>query len=128
MKSQAEALLHFFCQLDVDMVNELLDSSRTYADLPKTRFVEKLSVAFNKFIYAGDEYLIMKSGFCSSLDCDNCGCPGYTFIGNVSGHYLDLVVTEEEGKVIEIFDCNFLDVKDSPRKRGLLIQIDPVFD
>ena len=127
MKSQAEALLHFFCQLDIDMVNELLDSSRTYADLPKTRFVEKLSVAFNKFIYAGDEYLIMKSGFCSSLDCDNCGCPGYTFIGNVSGHYLDLVVTEEESKVMDIYDCTFFGVEGLTRDRDLRIEIDPVF-
>jgi len=125
--TQAEALLYFFCRLDIDMVNELLDAERTYADLPKARFIEKLGVAFNKFIYAGDELLSFEAGFCSSLDCDNCGCLGYTFVGNVSGHFLDLVVIEEEGKIIDIFDCTFLQVEGSSRDRSLRIEIDPVF-
>ena len=125
--TQAEALLYFFCRLDIDMVNELLDAERTYADLPKARFIEKLGVAFNKFIYAGDELLSLEAGFCSSLDCDNCGSLGYTFVGNVSGHFLDLVVVEEEGKIIDIFDCTFLQVEGSSRDRDLRIEIDPVF-
>ncbi len=127
LATQAEAVLHFICDLDIDMVNELLDTERTYADLPKARFIEKLGVAFNKFIYAGDESLSLEAGFCSSLDCDNCGSLGYTFVGNVSGHFLDLVVVEEEGKIIDIFDCTFLEVEGSSRERDLRIEIDPVF-
>ena len=127
LATQAEAVLHFICDLDIDMVNELLDAERTYADLPKARFIEKLGVAFNKFIYAGDESLSLEAGFCSSLDCDNCGSLGYTFVGNISGHFLDLVVVEEEGKIIDIFDCTFLEVDGSSRDRGLRIEIDPVF-
>jgi hypothetical protein len=127
LATQAEAVLHFICDLDIDMVNELLDAERTYADMPKARFIEKLGVAFNKFIYAGDESLSLEAGFCSSLDCDNCGSLGYTFVGNVSGHFLDLVVVEEEGKIIDIFDCTFLEVDGSSRDRGLRIEIDPVF-
>ena len=128
LSTQAEAVLHFICQLDIQMVNELLNSDRTYADLLKPRFIEKLDVAFNKFIYAGDESLSLQAGFCSSLDCDNCGCLGYTFVGNVSGHFLDLVVVEEEGKVIDIFDCSFLEVEGSSRDRKLRIEIDPIFE
>jgi hypothetical protein len=127
LATQAEAVLHFICDLDIDMVNELLDAERTYADLPKARFIEKLGVAFNKFIYAGDESLSLEAGFCSSLDCDNCGSLGYTFVGNVSGHFLDLVVVEEDGKIIDIFDCTFLEVDGSSRDMGLRIEIDPVF-
>ncbi|MEY4570813.1 MAG: hypothetical protein RLZ10_6 [Bacteroidota bacterium] len=127
LNTQAEAVLHFICRLDIDMVNELLDAERTYADLPKARFIEKLGVAFNKFIYAGDESLSLEAGFCSSLDCDNCGSLGYTFVGNVSGHFLDLVVVEEDGKIIDIFDCTFLQVEGSSRDRDLRIEIDPVF-
>ena len=127
LKTQAEAVLYFLCRLDINMLNELLDSERTYADLPKARFIEKLGVAFNKFIYAGDDSLSLETGFCSSLDCDNCGCLGYTFVGNVSGHFLDLVVIEEEGKIIDIFDCTFLQVEGSSRDRDLRIEIDPVF-
>ncbi len=127
LATQAEAVLHFICDLDIDMVNELLDAERTYADMPKARFIEKLGLAFNKFINFGDEYLVMKSGFCSSLDCDNCGCPGYTFVGGVSGNFLDLVVVEEEGKIIDIFDCTYLEVPGSSRDRNLRIEIDPFF-
>ena len=128
LDTQAEAVLHFICRLDIGMVNELLDAERTYADLPKPRFIEKMGVAFNKFIYAGDDLLSLEAGFCSSLDCDNCGCLGYTFVGNVSGHFLDLVVIEEEGKVIDIFDCSFLEVEGSSRDRKLRIEIDPIFE
>jgi hypothetical protein len=127
LNTQAEAVLHFICRLDIDMVNELLDAERTYADLPKVRFIEKLGVAFNKFIHAGDESLSLEAGFCSSLECDNCGSLGYTFVGNVSGHFLDLVVVEEEGKIIDIFDCTFLEVDGSSRDRDLRIEIDPIF-
>jgi hypothetical protein len=127
LDTQAEAVLYFLCRLDIDMVNELLDPTRTYADLPKARFIEKLGVAFNKFIYAGDESLSLEAGFCSSLDCDNCGSLGYTFIGNVSGHFMDLIVMEEEGKIIDIFDCTYLDVEGSTRNRDLRIEIDPIF-
>jgi hypothetical protein len=127
LDTQAEAVLYFLCRLDIDMVNELLDPTGTYADLPKARFIEKLGVAFNKFIYAGDESLSLEAGFCSSLDCDNCGSLGYTFVGNVSGHFMDLIVMEEDGKIIDIFDCTFLQVEGSSRDRDLRIEIDPVF-
>ncbi len=127
LDTQAEAVLYFLCRLDIDMVNELLDPERTYADLPKARFIEKLGVALNKFIYAGDRSLSFEAGFCSSLDCDNCGSLGYTFVGDVSGHFMDLIVLEEEGRVTDIFDCTFLEVEGSTRKRGLRVEIDPLF-
>jgi len=128
LDTHAEAVLYFLCRLDIDMVNELLDPTSTYADLPKARFIEKLGIAFNKFIYAGDESLSLEAGFCSSLDCDNCGSLGYTFVGNVSGHFMDLIVMEEEGKIIDIFDCTFLEVQGSSRNMAMRIEIDPIFD
>jgi hypothetical protein len=127
LKTQAEAVLYFITRLDIDMVNQLLDPSRTYADLPKSRFIEKLGVAFNKFIHAGDESLYLEAGFCASLDCDNCGCLGYTFVGDISGHYLDLIFMEKDGIVTDIFDCTYLEVNGSTRDSSLRIEIDPVF-
>ena len=128
LDTHAEAVLYFLCRLDIDMVNELLDPTSTYADLPKARFIEKLGIAFNKFIYAGDESLSLEAGFCSSLDCDNCGSLGYTFIGNVSGHFMDLIVMEEDGKIIDIFDCTFLEVQGSSRDKAMRIEVDPIFE
>jgi hypothetical protein len=37
------------------------------------------------------------------------------------------VVVEEDGKIIDIFDCTFLEVDGSSRDMGLRIEIDPVF-
>jgi len=56
INTQSEAVLHFFKKLDIDMVDELLDSDRTYADLEKSMFIHKLGNAFDQFLSEGDEY------------------------------------------------------------------------
>jgi hypothetical protein len=45
----------------------------------------------------------------------------------VSGYYLDLVVTEEEGKAVDIYDCTFFGVEGLKRDRDRRIEIDPMF-
>ena len=40
---------------------------------------------------------------------------------------MDLVVTEEVGKVMDIYDCTFFWVEGLTRDRDLRIEIDPVF-
>jgi len=70
LTTQSEAVLHFFKNLDIDMVNELLDGDRTYSDLEKPLFIHKLGNAFDEFLAAGDEYLFLYAGKCSSVICD----------------------------------------------------------
>lgn len=124
LQTQADAVLYFLRKLDVDMVNELLDEDKTYAELKKSVFISKLGIALDKFIEAGDESLIQYPGKCGSEECINSGCPGYTFLGNRSGLYLDLIVIEEEGRVIDIYDCTHLEAVTPKRKTTKRVKID----
>ena len=115
IKTQHQAFLHFFKQLDIEMVDMLLDENRTYSDLKKSLFMTKLRNAFSQFIEAGDDCLISYQGACCSEECDSCGCSGFSFYGNNSRLFIDLIVKEEKGRVVDIYDCS--DFKSSSPKR-----------
>lgn len=122
--NQAEAVLYFIEKLDIEMIDDLLDSERTYSDLEKSVFVHKLGNAFDKLIQEGDSYLIRKKGVCTGKGCENIGCSGYTFLGEKSGLFLDLVIIEDDGKIQDIFDCADLDSEASNRKYENRVRVD----
>ena len=124
LETQADAVLHFFQKLDVDMINELLDSDRTYSDLDKAVFIQKLGVAFDQFLEAGDDQLELYSGKCNSEECDSCGCSGFSFLGNRSGNFMDLVVKIEEGRITDIYDCSHFKADTPERKFDKRVKID----
>lgn len=115
IKTQYQAFLHFFKQLDIEMVDILLDENRNYSDLKKSLFITKLRNAFCQFIEAGDDCLISYHGVCCSEECDSRGCSGFSFYGNNSGLFMDLIVKEEHGRVVDIYDCS--DFKSSSPKK-----------
>ena len=124
LETQADAVLHFFEKLDVDMINELLDSDRTYSDLDKAVFIQKLGVAFDQFLEAGDDQLKLYSGKCDSEECDSCGCSGFSFLGNRSGNFMDLVVKIEEGRITDIYDCSDFKADTPERNFNKRVKID----
>jgi len=124
INTQSEAVVHFFTKLDIEMVNELLDADRTYSDLEKPLFIHKLGNAFDEFLAAGDNQLFLYPGKCNSILCDSCGCPGYAFVGNKSGLFMELVFKEEQGRVTDIYDCNEFNAYSPPRKFDKRIKID----
>ncbi len=124
ISSQAEAVLHFIEKLDIEMVDDLLDPERTYSDLEKPVFIHKLGKAFDKLIEAGDSNLIRKKGVCTGNGCDNIGCPGYTFLGEKSGLFLDLVIIERDGIIEDIFDCAELDSEVSTKIYENRVRVD----
>ena len=126
LETQADAVLHFFAKLDIEMINELLDSDKTYSDLEKEVFIKKLGIAFDEFIEAGDDYLKLYPGKCSSDECDSCGCTGFSFLGNRSGNFMDLVIKIETGRIVDIYDCS--DFKSAIYKRNFTkrVKIDPL--
>ncbi len=121
---QAEAVLHFIEKLDIEMVDDLLDSERTYSDLEKPVFIHKLGNAFDILIEAGDSNLMRSKGVCTGKGCDNIGCSGYTFLGEKSGLFLDLVIIEKDGSIEDIFDCAELDSGASNRKYENRVRVD----
>ena len=54
---------------------------------------------------AGDTFLQCHSGFCNSKLC-NYKCKGYSFIGNHSGNYLDMIFEIKDGVVQDMYECS----------------------
>lgn len=105
LKTQADAILYFIQRLDIDMVNDILDDSHTYQDFEKWLFIHKLRNALDKFLDAGDTFLNCHRGFCNSELC-NYRCTGYSFIGNKSKNYIDLIIDIKKGVVHDMYECS----------------------
>ena len=104
LKTQADAVLHFLQNLDIEMVSDILEDGRTYQDFEKHIFIKKLDYAFYEFIKAGDTFLYRYSGVCNTTFC-NFNCKGFTFIGNNSSQYFDLIIDIKDGVVLDIYEC-----------------------
>lgn len=104
IKTQSDAVLHFLQNLDIEMIDNVLDSKRTYQNFEKQEFIQKLESALDEFIQSGDTYLNRFSGHCNSKIC-NFKCKGFTFIGNNSSNYFDLIIDIKEGVVQDIYEC-----------------------
>ncbi len=104
-KTQADAVVQFIQRMDAEMVCDILDGSCTYQGFEKSVFIHKLDNVFNELIEAGDTFLNCYSGFCKSETC-NYRCTGFSFIGNKSKNYLDLIIDVKEGIVYDIYECS----------------------
>ena len=105
LKTQADAVLYFLQRMDIEMVSDILDHDRTYQGFEKIIFIHKLGVAINELIATGDTFLNCYSGFCNAEDC-NYKCSGYSFIGNNSKNYIDLIMDIKGGVVHDIYECS----------------------
>lgn len=91
--------------LDIEQLDVLLDDDRTYMEVSKTQFLDKLK----------EKFKIMKEVGHHSFDdvffgvCQGCqkGCEGMTFLSD-AGFYLDILIKEEEGAVVDVRICNEL--------------------
>jgi hypothetical protein len=104
LKTQADAVLYFLQRLDITMVSSILEDSRSYQNFEKPLFIKKLGTSIDKFIEAGDTYLNRYKGFCNSESC-NYKCKGYSFVGNQSENYFDLIIDIKDGVVLDIYEC-----------------------
>ena len=104
LKTQAEAVLYFLQHLDVTMVSNILNDKQTYQNFEKPLFIKKLGDALDEFIEAGDTYLNRYDGVCNSKTC-NFNCKGFSFVGNNSGNYFDLIIDVNDGVVNDIYEC-----------------------
>ena len=119
IKTQSDAVLHFLQHLDIEMIDSVLEPNRTYQDFEKHIFIQKLGYALDTFIQSGDTYLNRYPGQCNSEIC-NFKCKGFTFIGNNSGNYFDLIIDIKDGVVIDVYECTefkTLDFSKSKHKR-----------
>ena len=123
LKTQAQAVVHFIQQLDIEMVDSLLDDTLEYQDMRKDIFINKLGHAFNEFIESGDTCLNSTKGFCDSVIC-NYKCKGLSFVGNNSRNFIDLIIEIEDGKVVDMYECTYFKTKENIVVKNKRIEID----
>jgi hypothetical protein len=104
LKTQIDSVLYFLQRLDIDMVSSVLEDNCTYQNFAKPLFIKKLEDAIDEFMEAGDTYLNRYKGSCNSKSC-NYKCKGYSFVGNNSGNYFDLIIDVKDGVVNDIYEC-----------------------
>ena len=104
LNTQADAVLYFLQCLDINMVDLLLEENRTYQNFEKPLFIKKLDIALDEFIEAGDTFLNRYLGACNSESC-NYKCKGFSFVGNNSSNYFDLIFDVQDGVVKDIYEC-----------------------
>ena len=123
LKTQAEAVLYFLQHLDVTMVSIILQDNRTYQNFAKPLFIKKLEDALDEFIEAGDTYLNRYDGVCNSKTC-NFNCKGFSFVGNKSEDYLDLIIDTQDGVVLDIYECFSFKCENQEIKKNEYIGLD----
>lgn len=122
LKTQVDVILYFLQRMDIELVSDILDNNRTYQDFKKHIFIQKLRNAFNEFSASGDSFLHCHQGFCKEKLCGY-RCSGYSFIGNHSNNYMDLIIKVENGQVLDMYECSSFKNLDHPlnKKRRVVI-------
>jgi len=119
LKTHLDAVIYFIKKMDADMVSTLLHDQFEYQDFNKSLFIRKLGDLFFEFSERGDFLLLTERGEC--FGCTN-GAKGFTFIGNKSRSYIDLVfITNKENQVVDIYECSeFFNPKLGLKKKNRL--------
>jgi hypothetical protein len=126
-QNQPEAFLYYMAKMDVRILSEILEDSRTYQNTTKELFMERLTEALEKFKEWGkDTVLEAIPGECRNEKC-NIGCRGYAFEGNCSELHLDLIIEMNNLQIMDI--CHCLDFKTETKElnpdKSLSIEIYP---
>ena len=102
--TKKEAIIKYISEMNIHMLSLLLDDDKSYMDVPKDTFIEKLDSKFNILNSQGiHEFSRVLKGYCGG-DCNN-GCGGYTFV-TTDNQVLDLIVEEEHGEIKDLYTCS----------------------
>jgi hypothetical protein len=123
ISDQATAIQHFFETMDIEMIEAFLDNDKTYQDWKKSKFINKLTDAFNQFKSFGDSKLTSYSGSCGICDKSK---SGFTFVGNNSENYMSIIFDVAEGKINDLYECSVFKSNRSDLKLNERIYIDEV--
>lgn len=94
-----EAIKH----MDIESLNLFLDKKK-YQNIKKAEFLEMLNVVFETMKTEGDTFLEAHEGSCASCIIGN---PGFTFVGNRSRKYFDMVFEKNKrGKLKDMYECS----------------------
>ena len=114
LETQFDAVVHFFCEMDIDMIDAVLGRIPKLQSMKKQKFISQLEKVFQNFKSAGDTCLIKLPG-----NCNNCyvGKAGYVFVGNKSKNYINILFDLNQGIITDMFECAFL----KPKENSLIL-------
>jgi hypothetical protein len=111
---------HFFSNLNSIGLASLLKDDILYDELPKDDWIVLFEKQFESFKRNNIHYLKSIDGVCSG--CKK-GCSGYTFLDEVTGFYVDLVIESNAAEIADFTDCVNLknDMKVAGKKEQIFI-------
>jgi hypothetical protein len=110
----------FFSNLNSIGLASLLKDDVLYDELPKDDRIVLFEKQFESFKRNNIHYLKSIDGVCSG--CKK-GCSGYTFLDEVTGFYVDLVIESNAAEIADFTDCVNLknDMKVDGKKEQIFI-------
>ncbi|MEN9522042.1 MAG: hypothetical protein RL065_419 [Bacteroidota bacterium] len=121
--TQEDAIVHFIHKMDTEMIDAILDNGITYYGLKKEIFIDKLQIVFDTFFSKGNNLLNSFEGVCTN--CSK-GCKGFSFIGNKTNNYMDLLFEIKDGKITNIYECGSFKLNDEKIKKEGRIYLDEI--
>jgi hypothetical protein len=99
-------LVNAISEMNLQALQIILEDKVSYQDTTKTIFLEKLDEVFKEF-KKEDNKLIAYHGKCNSNECSNKNKNGFSFVGSISGRYINFIIEEnEDGSVKDIYTCS----------------------
>lgn len=101
--TKKEAIIKSIFEMNTEMLSLLLDDNRSYMDVPKEIFIEKLKETFESLENQNiNKFSKVLKGRCGG-DCNN-GCGGYSFLTS-DNQSLDLIFEEENNDIKDLYTC-----------------------
>jgi len=100
--SKIETVIRAIEEMDIDLLDLVLDTKKSYMDVSKEQFLSKLSSEFGKLKKKGiSEFNIVSKGNCQKCYKDY---SGFTF-STKNNDYLDLLFLEKDNEITDIIQC-----------------------
>ena len=105
--TKKEAIVKYITEMNTEMLSLILDDDKSYMDVPKEIFIERLEKEFDSLRSQGIYKFSKNSkGYCGGgSDCDNNGYGGYSFLTE-DNQSLDLIFEEENNEIKDICTCS----------------------
>lgn len=128
MTSKKPLIIKAISEMNISLLEVLLDDNQTYQGATKETFLEKMDEVFEQFKKSKDIVLSPFAGFCKSKSCENKGCTGLAFLGNVSNISMDLIFDEADNNFKDIYRCSKFKINDKSIEPIGNYRIDVMYD
>lgn len=94
--------------MDLQELENHLEDDVYYASAPKKLFLHEMTKLFDVMRSYGNSYLIPNIGLCQNIknECMGNADGGYAFVGNISGHHFDCMMSKNFQGPHNIFGCS----------------------